>query len=111
MAISSSSEFKDKINYPLPNPHICEERLVSFRTSEGIKEAAKKYYYERMTLCESTYVNPSLGDSFLYISRAYKSNEVFVYVLDRTDNKIYLENLSTNISVADELNSFDFVEE
>jgi hypothetical protein len=50
-------------------------------------------------------------DSHVYVSRAYKSNEVFVYLEDDLEEKIYLENLYVNVSIVDELNSFDIVED
>lgn len=113
VAVHRSSHFKDKLKYPPLTTNPCFEREVSFKTVQGIKEAAGKPHYERMLLCSSEYAHGQVGGkrfSHLYISRAYRSNEVFVYLYDHTDKKIYLENFSTNIAIVDELNSFDFVE-
>ena len=68
-------------------------------------------YHERVVLCHTKHVSPFKGERFLYISRAYRSGQVFVYRRDPWDEKIYLENLYTNVSIVDELNSFDFIEE
>lgn len=90
--------------------YYCRKEKVSFKTEEGVKLAAGKSYYERMTYCYTRSLVDGKELSFEYISRAYRSNEVFVYRRDTSNQKIYLENLSTNVSIADELNSFDFVE-
>jgi hypothetical protein len=113
VAVSRSAYFKDKVKYPPPTSgHGCRERKISFRTEEGVTEVATKSYYERMTPCYLTHVDPREGESVrLFISRAYLSNQVLVYRRDSADAKIYLENLSTRVSILDELNSFDFVEE
>jgi hypothetical protein len=64
-----------------------------------------------MTLCYSKYEDPPNENIEWYISRSYFSNAVYVYIRDPYNGKIYLENLSFNIGVVDELNLFDFVEE
>lgn len=110
VAVSRSSYFAERIRYPQPTTSACSKEEVSFRTVEAITKAAGKPYFERMTLCRLEYENFREGKCFLYISRAYLSNAVFVYRRDPTDGKIYLENLSTNISIVDEINSFDLVE-
>lgn len=110
VAVSRSSYFKSKVLYPGREVYPCVEMQVSFRTKEAL-EVADDLYYEKMIPCESRYADIRRGQSLMYISRAYKSNEVFVYTLDFSDGNIYLENLSTNISIIDEINSFDFVED
>lgn len=111
VAISTSSYFEYIIRYPYGLNFACFKEKVSFKTTEAIAEAAGKSYYERMIRCRSTYIAPLESDtSFLFISRAYLSNAVFVYRENPIDKKIYLENLSTNVSIVDEINSFDFVE-
>ena len=60
-----------------------------------------RLFHERMAFC---------GFGF-YISRAYTSNEIFVYCKNVLDEKLYLENLSVNLSIIDGLNSFDFIED
>lgn len=111
VAVSRSSYFKDIIEYPPKEFYPCELREISFRTAEAIREAGHRRYVERMTLCRSIYVDSDEGDSLIFISRAYISNQVFVYEFDSLDNEVYLENLSTNISIVDELNSFDLIED
>jgi len=109
-----SSYFKDEVDRQRHSPHPCYKKEVSFRTPEAMKQAADRSYHEQMSLCFSTHGRPLQSqkhESFLYISRAYRSNQVFVYRQDREDERIYLENLSYNISIFDELNSFDFVED
>jgi hypothetical protein len=65
-----------------------------------------------MTLCPSKRIgsNEEINVS-LFISRSYLSNQVLVYLRDPLDGRIHLENLSTNVGIVDELNSFDFVED
>lgn len=111
VAVCRSSYFKNQIDYPHIITYPCYKEEVSFRTEEGMKKAAGKSYVEQMTRCHSMISGfPEIEDASIYISRAYLSNTVFVYRRDSNDGKIYLENLSVNISVVDELNSFDFVE-
>lgn len=127
VAVSRSSYFINKVKYPVEeSSHFCRMGKVSFKTREVSEETKKNSYYERMILCplesvdrteEHSYLNVEHVDPnnkksvLLYISRAYQSNQVFVYLYNFSDQKIYLENLSTNICVVDELNSFDFVED
>lgn len=106
-AVSNSSYFKGKYSGWASRRGTCTRRKVSFRTVEGIKNAADTEFYERMIFCGSTSLGPG-NVLILYISRAYLSNHVLVYQGSR--HAIYLENLSANISVVDELNSFDFIE-
>ena len=110
VAVLRSSYFADKIQYPENLPSRCSEKKISFRSVETLAEGGTESFYERMTQCYSEYLELSQGPSHLYISRSYLSNSIFVYRRDPYDRKIYLENLSTNISIVDELNSFDFVE-
>lgn len=112
VAVFRSSYFEDNTVYPEKrNSHACKMKEVSFRTKEALDAANGRSYRERMIFCNSRYVEPDNEPIFLYISRAYLSNQVFVYQHDLSDGKIYLENLSTDISIVDELNSFDFVED
>lgn len=113
VAVSRSSLYAAKIKYPHPgNIRTCDEIEVSFRTKRGSAKAAGVTYYERVVLCYSVLANRRRKkESFLYISRAYKSNQVFLYRFNPSDRKMYLENLMTNINIMDELNSFDFVED
>lgn len=115
-AINRSDYFKNKIRYPNTEPYPCDEQKISFKTAEGVEEAriSGKSYHERMILCLiSMFIDREETESFtdLFISRAYKSNYVFVYIRNPSNGKIYLENISSNISVIDELNSFDFTED
>jgi len=110
VVVSRSSYFRDKIKYPRRKAHPCHEEYVSFRTAEGVIAAAGKSFHERLMPCQFTPID-SEEESFLFISRAYMSNQVFVYRRDLGNGKIYLENLSSNVSIVDELNSFDFVED
>lgn len=110
MAVSRSAYFKEEIDYPRQgSTYNCVEKEVSFRTGEAIEGATGKTYHENMIPCHI--YNKLNTNDILYISRAYRSLQVFVYRADPSDGKIYLENLSFNICVVDELNSFDFVEE
>lgn len=112
VAVARSLHFVDKIRYPtIGATHDCRKREVSFRTPRAMAQAAEKLFYERMMPCPCVELEPRKEKGFFYISRGYKSNGVFVYYQDLSDEKIYLENLSTNISIVDELNSFDFLED
>lgn len=97
-AVTRSSYFKFEITHPRREPHPCSVEKVFFETTNGVKEAAGKSYWERMTMCYST-------NRLYYISRAYKSNQILVYRRHSSDDKIYLENLSFNISLVDESQS------
>ena len=110
MSVSRSSYFRGKIRYPGQVAYSCDEREISFRTRDARNKAGKKSYRERMIHCHTGYVKPQEGENLLYVSRAYKSNEIFAYSYNPSDAKYYLENLSTDVSIIDELNSFDFVE-
>ena len=110
-AVSRSSDFINKVRYPFAaSTHSCFFRKVSFQTQNAKKEEAGVAYYELMTLCNLSWIDRRESDRFLYISRAYKSNAIFVYRDAPSPGKIYLHNLSINIDIVDELNSFDFVE-
>ena len=100
VAVSKSSYFKDRLRYPWGTQSFhCEKRQVSFRTPEGKAEAGDSEYFERMTMCQPT---PKKNEVItMYISRAYESNKVLVYLLDAPNGRIYLENLSTNVSVVE----------
>lgn len=106
--------YKEEFLYPMRMPHNCEVNKVSFRTTEAIKEVTfngSSTYFERMMPCSLYHPQPDEDETVtLYISRAYMSNQVFVYRLNPTTNEIFLENLSFNVSILDELNSFDFPE-
>lgn len=81
-------------------------------TQEGLREANEDWYDERLTSCSTNYLN-EVGQkrkTTLFISRAYRSNEILVYRQNTFDEKVYLLNLVANVSILDELNSFDFVE-
>ena len=110
VAVLRSSYFADKIQYPENQPSRCYEEEISFRSIEALEEAGTESFYERMTQCYSEFLEPPEDPSDLYISRAYLSNAIFVYRRDPYDDKIYLENVSTNISIVDELNTFNIVE-
>lgn len=74
--------------------------------------AVDRSYYERMTFCYSKR-NPGSPGNKVYISRAYRSNHVFVYTVDSSNGKIYLHNMSGNVglNIVDEFNTFDVVED
>lgn len=101
VAVLGSFSYKKLIKYPERDVWPCWTKRISFRTPEGKKEAADGAYFERVTLCHSTYVNSDLGEMVLYISRGYESNRIFVY-RHNVDDSIYLENLSTNIDVVED---------
>jgi len=63
-----------------------------------------------MTMCYFAHDIEEGNSHYLYISRAYQSNQVFD-IPDGSHQIIYLENLSINVTIKDELNSFDFVED
>jgi len=102
VAVSKSSHFKNKLVYPWRvKAFPCERRQISFKTPEGIVQAGNEKYFERMTRCYSWTTLQSGKEIDIYISRAYESNKVLVYLLDSRDEKIYLENLSTNVVVVE----------
>ena len=112
MAVCNSAYFVDQFNYAVYRPHECQINKVSFRTEEGMDESAGKSYRERMACCFCINTRQMLAETYVYISRAYMSNRIFIYRHDTSDHeKIYLETVMTNLNVVDELNSFDFVED
>lgn len=105
----SSSYFEDKIKEltMVHYTHYFNEE-ISFRTEEGIEEAFNQSYRENMLQC---YVLTVDGyEEMFYVSRAYNPNHVFVYIEDHSNNKFYLENLSTNVSIVHERYNFGSVE-
>jgi hypothetical protein len=106
--ILSSAHFEDRIEYPKPLiSFTCYELEVSFRTEEGMRRAAGNSYREFMIRCESTLRNSHAEKISIFISRAYRRNQVFVYSPDsdgaeRGVEKVHLENLSINVAVVDE---------
>lgn len=111
-----SSYYREKIEYRYPDPFFpaeCIQREVSFRTEEGIQQAAGKTYHELMARCRSRTIRPNTDYYFsdfryLFISRAYKPNEVFLYQQDSATTRIYLENLFIDVSIVTEPLSFNF---
>lgn len=83
------------------------EKEVSFRTEEALVQSAGESYRERMMICFLRTIDFNIPTS-VYISRAYESNQVFVYSQDFLDQKIYLENLVVNVSIVHEPLSFNF---
>ena len=112
--ICASSYFSDDrmAKYSLITATLpCQSIEISFRTLDGIKSAAEETYRELMAPCLCRFLGSIDGLNYLYISRAYVSNQILVYNGGHMDGRIYLENLSTHVSIVDEINSFDFVEE
>jgi len=88
---------------------ICHSKKISFRSTEAIEEAGEKLYYELMIRCVMG--GSDVKSSTLYISRAYNPNEVFVYLSDHSfSENVYLETLSTHVSIVKENYNFDNVE-
>jgi hypothetical protein len=80
----------------------CYYQEVSFQTSDAKREAARTgKYYEWMIYCKAQTVG-SNTEAHFYVSRAYKSYEMFVYRAVTPSYAIYLENLSTNVSIVDD---------
>lgn len=96
-----SSYFKEKVKYLREKqPVSCTKRYISFRTVNARDEVAGKLYFEFMAQCDVVMVNGT--DGFYFISRAYNSNQVFVYSYNNPDGKLYIENLSTNVNIVDD---------
>ena len=64
-----------------------------------------------MIICDAKKVNTFFNSIELYVSRAYRSNQIFVYQLDHSDEKLYLEKLMTRISIVDNEPGFEDVED
>lgn len=96
--------FRMKIRYPQPatNGNPCHRLEVSFRTEQARKELRNisEKYYEWMTPCKARDVYTD-KEVYFFISRAYVSNQVFIYDVGDSFGTVYLENLSTHISVID----------
>ena len=115
LAVAKSTQFKDiSLEYPDKDPDFCYVHEVSFkrtRDEEKGAESAPRSFYERLLPCRFPKVWPRNEEAIFYISRAYRSNQVFVYSRDPESRKIYPRNISTDVDIVDELNIFDFVED
>ena len=108
--ILQSASFKKKVKYPVPDIiNRCYLMEVSLRSKEAIEKANKNYYFERMVLCRAP-LRDSEEKEYFYISRAYNPNEVFVYTADPRNGRIYLKNLSINVSIVHERYNFGNIE-
>ena len=99
MAVCTSSNFR----YAQHAPQACRKEILSFRNTDVINHhlLVGQSYYERMTICSCKHFSHNVVVDDVYISRAYKSNQVFVYRRDPANKKLFLDNLSTNISIVD----------
>lgn len=105
MSAGFRSRVKDiRQSYPI----VCNRNLISFRTAEAINVAAEESYYELMVTCNVRMIDNN--EDFFFISRAYNANQVFVYSLQNPERKLYLENLSTNVSIIHDYYNFGTVE-
>lgn len=105
VAISTSLHSERKVPYKFGFPSPCREMEIAFKTPRATEEVAKKLYSERMTSCHTIE-----GENIFYFSRSYLSNAAFVYRRDTSSEKIYLEALSSNLGIKDELNSLNLIE-
>ena len=113
VAIFSSALFKNEVKYPTNLERLSsfvKQMLISFRTPKGINASDGNSYHEDMIICHSSKLNSSHEDVHIYISRGYKSNEVFVYESDPRDMNVYLKYSMINVAIVDEP-GFDDVEE
>ena len=111
VAVLTSQLLKDEIEYPKQSTSTsCSETEVSFKSTEAKDMTEGRTYKERIIECESRYVS-RIEKISLYVSRAYLSNVVFVYRRDSLDHRMYLVNMLSDVSITDELNSFDFFED
>ena len=106
VAVSRSSHFKNELKYPYgTESYPCVEHEILFKTDAGKAEAGNVRYFEQMTLCHSRPLVGPVTDIYMYISRAYESNKLFVYLLAPTQHasngNVYLQNLFTNVSIVD----------
>lgn len=107
--VLTSLYFKSSVKYPIrTSGWHCLKKGIAFRTEDGVKEAARKSYNEWMLRCPTTMANSNL--EFYYISRGYNPSEVFVYIQDIPNDKIYLENLNINVNFVHETYNFGNVE-
>ena len=81
---------------------------IAFRTREGRREAAGLLYYERMANCLAKMADGSVRR--FSISRAYNPNQVFVYVENPLDKRMYLDHLVVNVGIVHERYDFNEVE-
>ena len=83
----------------------CSVIEVSFRTPAAIQlleeTGQQQPYQERMTRCVSADINDPNRRVSIYLGRGYKANQLYVYQRVKPEGKVYLVNLSTNVSIAD----------
>lgn len=100
--VLTSSYFITRFKYPTRvNAYAVFEDQISFRTTDANLRSVGKEYHERIVVCPVRIIDSS-HQTRVYISRAYKSNEVFVYLRDPSDGRLYLENLSVNVGIVHE---------
>jgi hypothetical protein len=98
--VLNSLYFRDKIRYSPKSDFIygCKKMEVSFRTEDAIANANDKYYEEWMLWCLAESIESDTQTEY-FVSRAYRPNNVFVFTRDYSSREMYLENLSSGISV------------
>lgn len=101
VAIFNSGYFAEKINFS-PSDVIavdgsCEKNDISFRTENGMEKAAGRHFEESMMSCNPKKKDQNEDKLDYLLSGAYENNKIFVFFKHNETQKIYLENLSTNV--------------
>ena len=116
-SVLGSSYFSGKIKLPgsRNNKNRCYLHPISFQTDygKGIARTERQVYQEWMIQCKADdaihHRARRSKQTHFYISRAYNSNELFVYRIHSINGhqRAYLENVSTRISIVDTENVGD----
>ena len=78
----------------------CITKEIAFQTEGAIKKSVSLKYQEWMLICEAVKID-SKDKTYYFVSRAYRSNQVFISNSDALDGRVYLVNLSTHIGIRD----------
>lgn len=103
LSVLGSAYFKGEIAYysKLHGRNGCYYQKITFQTEDAKREAARSgEYCEWMIYCRAQVISTK-AEAHFYISRAYHSNRMFVYRYDLRRSEVYLENLSTHVSILD----------
>jgi len=76
----------------------CKKMEVSFQTDDARTKVGDAYYEEWMLWCLAEPIEIDAQAEY-FVSRASHPNHVFTYARDFETSEMYLENLSTGISV------------
>lgn len=109
----NSSYFEGKLKYFPEDKEFkgeCEKKEISFQAEQIDFVDELLAYKEWMLLCPSQQVEKNVTAFQYFVSRAYSSEQVFVYTRDPSTEEIFLESVGKNISIVVDDISIPFVD-